>query len=340
MKKSVLLTGATGAVGKEVLNQLIQNKDIRLFVLCRSSATNKKFLKKYAGNVHVIFGDLKLLDCEAINQHSFDVVIHLAAIIPKRPCENEDLIHKVNAEGTRTLIRCIEKSSPQAFFMYSSSIAVYGDRLDSPMITVHDELPIHEEDAYAKSKVQAEHYLKNSKLNWTIFRLSAIMGVNNHKMSGLMFYMPLETRMEIATPEDAGRAFVNGLEYPDRLSGKIFNLGGGEACRTTYRSFLENNFKIRGLGALNFPGKTFAEKNYHCGDFADGDELEKIILFRRQTLADYYKMNVASVSKPVKLLTHFFRGPIKYFLRQYSIPLRAHKNDDVELKERFFNSEV
>ena len=46
--------------------------------------------------------------------------------------------------------------------MYSSSIAVYGDRLDSPMIIVHDELPIHEEDAYAKSKVQAEHYLKIS----------------------------------------------------------------------------------------------------------------------------------------------------------------------------------
>ena len=37
------------------------------------------------------------------------------------------------------------------------------------------------------------------------------MGVNNYKMSGLMFYMPLETRMEIATPEDVGRAFVNGL---------------------------------------------------------------------------------------------------------------------------------
>ena len=99
MKKSVLLTGATGAVGKEVLNQLIQNKDIRLYVFCRSSTANKKFLKKYDGHVHIIFGDLKLLDCEAISQHSFDVVIHLAAIIPKRPSENEDLIHQVNVNG-------------------------------------------------------------------------------------------------------------------------------------------------------------------------------------------------------------------------------------------------
>ena len=63
--------------------------------------------------------------------------------------------------------------------MYSSSIAVYGDRLSSPNICVTDQLPEHEEDVYAQSKLDTEPIIMASKLEWTIFRLTAIMGVKN-----------------------------------------------------------------------------------------------------------------------------------------------------------------
>lgn len=54
------------------------------------------------------------------------------------------------------------------------------------------------------------------------------MGANNHKISGLMFHMPLDTPMEITTSEDTGGAFANAVTERTELSGRIFNLGGGE----------------------------------------------------------------------------------------------------------------
>ena len=144
---------------------------------------------------------------------------------------------------------------------------------------------------------------KNSSLDWTIFRLTAILGVNNHKISGLMFHMPLRTPMEISTPSDAARAFVYGLNYKSQLSKRIFNLGGGDSCRTTYEELLKKTFKINGLGMLSFPKKTFAEKNFHCGYMVDSDILEDILHFRRHTLADYYRLNREAVPAIRKFLT-------------------------------------
>jgi len=339
MKKHILITGATGTVGKEVLKQLFKTHAYKITVLCRDSARNRKCLKPYKNDVHVVHAELAQKEGLLALTGPFDVVIHLAAVIPPMANENKMLTLAINHLGTKRLVEHIEATSPGAFFMFSSSIAVYGDRLNSPNISVTDSLPVQEDDFYAQSKVKAEQAVKDSKLDWTIFRLSGIMGVNNHKMSGIMFFMPLETRMEIATPEDAARAFVNGIECQKALSHRVFNLGGGEACRTTYKAFLEKNFEIRGLGRLNFPPKTFAEKNYHCGDFIDGHDLEMITRFRKHTLEDYYRMNEESVPQLVKFLTHLFRGVIKYFLKRYSLPLRAYKSQDPKLLDRFFIDE-
>jgi len=339
MKKSVLITGATGAVGKEVLKQLFKEGVYELTVLCRDSARTRKCLKPYRGDIHIVHADLARKEELLALAGPFDIVIHLAAIIPPLANKSKIVTLAINHLGTKSLVEHIEATSPDAFFMFSSSIAVYGDRLKSPNIAVTDALPEQEYDFYAQSKVKAEQAVKGSKLDWTIFRLSAIMGINNHKMSGVMFHMPLETRMEIATPEDTARAFINGIECQKALSNRVFNLGGGEACRTTYKAFLEKNFEIKGLGRLNFPPKTFAEKNYHCGYFIDGHDLEMITRFRKHTLDDYYRMNKESVPQLVKFLTHLFRGVIKYFLRRYSLPLRTHKNQDPKLIDRFFIAE-
>jgi nucleoside-diphosphate-sugar epimerase len=339
MKKRILITGATGTVGKEVLKQLFKKRTYEITVLCRDSARTRKCLKPYKNDVHIVHAELAQKEALQALAGPFDIVIHLAAIIPPLANENKMVTFAINHLGTKYLVEHIETTSPDAFFMFSSSVAVYGDRLKSPNIAVNDSLPEQEYDFYAQSKVKAEKAVKGSKLDWTIFRLSGIMGVNNHKMSGVMFFMPLETRMEIATPEDAARAFVNGIECKEKLTSRVFNLGGGETCRTTYGEFLENNFELRGLGKLNFPPKTFAEKNYHCGDFVDGDELEEIARFRSHTLEDYYAMNERAVPFLLKIITSILKRPIKYFIRRQSLPLLAFKTKDQKLMDRFFEYE-
>ena len=121
------------------------------------------------------------------------------------------------------------------------------------------------------------------------------------------------------------------------LKNKIFNLAGGPSCRTTYQEFLGINFEINGLGKVDFPAKTFAEKNFHCGFYIDGDDLENITHFRKHSLEDYIALNKAEIPALQKFFAAIFRRPIKYFMKRQSLPLKAYKSQNKELLERFFN---
>lgn len=334
--KNILLTGASGTVGFEALKQLLQNKSYNITVFDKESKISLKKLAPFNDEIKIIYGDISNpVDLQKIpnNQHA---VIHLAAIIPPVADDFPALAQKVNTEGTRNLIRELEKNSPNAFFMYSSSISVYGDRIKNPMITVNDPLIPSPGDAYADTKIAAEKIVKESNLDYTIFRLAAIMG--GHKMSKLMFHQPLDTALEIATPRDTARAFVNGIEKQSQLSKTIFNLGGGELCRSSYAAFLERSFAIFGLGKLDFPPKAFADKNFHCGYYADGNELEKIVEFQQDTLDDYFEMEAQKVSGIKKMSASLFKKLIKQYLLRQSEPLQALKANNLKQINHYYNS--
>ncbi len=335
MKKStILLTGASGTVGFEVLQQLINKAVYKIIVFDKESKAAIKKLAPFKDKIDLIFGDISNPNDLAFLKN-IDVAIHLAALIPPVADDLPELAEKVNVGGTRNLIQQLEQHSPKCFFMYSSSISVYGDRIKNPYIKVNDPLIPSVGDAYAKTKIASEDLLQNSKLDWTIFRLAAIMG--NHKMSKLMFYQPLNTALEIATPADTARAFVNGIEQQTQLSKHIFNLGGGENCRSSYKDFLQRSFTVYGLGALNFPQNAFADKNFHCGYYADGDDLENIVHFRKDNLEDYFKMEAAKVSGFKKAAAKFFKKPVKWYLLKQSEPYQAYKEKDEKLMHHYFN---
>ncbi|MDT0294913.1 NAD-dependent epimerase/dehydratase family protein [Mesonia ostreae] len=334
-KITVLLTGASGTVGLECLKQLVKIPTLEITVFDKKTKASVKKLSPFREQVELVYGDitnLKQLQKVASNK---DVVIHLAAIIPPLADDAPKLAQNVNTEGTRNLVQLLEKQSPQCFFIYSSSISVYGDRLKNPYIKVGDPLTPSPGDEYALTKIASEEILQNSKLDWTIFRLAAIMG--GHKMSKLMFHQPLDTSLEIATPSDTARAFVNAIQKQKQLSKRIFNLGGGETCRIPYKDFLIRSFKIYGLGEFTFPDKAFAEKNFHCGYYEDGDDLEEILHFRQDSLDDFFQNEKENFSSFKRLGASLFQKPIKWYLLQQSEPLKALKNDDKKLKEQFFN---
>ena len=288
MKTKVLVTGGSGAVGTPLLQLLsLQDKyDVTVFDLANRK-TRKAYLP-YRDKIKVEYGDLTNVHQVESVCKNVDVVIHLGAIIPPMADENPDLAYRVNVEGTENLILSLERYSANAFFIYASSVSVYGDRLNNPQITTNDPLIPSYGDEYAKTKIEAEKLLMASSLNWSIFRLSAIFGINNLRVTGLMFHMPLGTPIEFTTPEDTARAFYHALEKQEVLNRKVFNLGGGETCRISYQQFLSRSFAISGLGQLNFPEKAFADKNFHCGYYADGDELEELLSFRRDSVSSYF----------------------------------------------------
>lgn len=333
---SVLLTGASGTIGVEVLKQLNISKKFKITVFDIKTPNSIHIFSAYHQEIEIIYGDISREQDLMAACIEKDVVIHLAAVIPPLADEQHELAYKVNVLGTKNLIKNLEQFSTNAFLLYSSSISVYGDRVVNPNIKVSDPLMPSERDEYAKTKIAAEELIKGSKLDWSIFRLCAIMG--KHKLSKIMFHQPLNTSFEIASPQDTARAFVYAIEKQDKLSKKIYNLGGGEECRISYEEFLKRSFKIAGLGKLNFASKSFAEKNFHCGYYEDGEELENILHFRKDSINSHFRKEKQKTSRIQKVLISILRVPIKWYLQKQSEPLRAFKTNDRKEIQHYFKT--
>ncbi len=335
-RKRVLVTGASGSVGIEVLKELKKRSgefDVRVFDI-RTKKTMKK-LAEFENSFEIVYGDLTNAEMVWKACQGVDMLIHLGAIIPPQADKFSDLARQVNVEGTKNLIRALKRLNPKAFMIYASSISVYGDRLENPWIKVGDPLKASVEDFYAETKIEAEGLIKNSGLSWSIFRLTAIMGPQT-KMSPLFFHMPLNTSLEIATARDTGFAFTRALSKEEQLQHKVFNLSGGPECRTTYREFMLKIFSLMGLKIFSFPKNAFADHNFHCGYYSDENILQEILGFQRDTLDDYYKIIESQQRSILKYLTSLFNNLIIWIILQRSEPFQAIRRKEEKMLKRFF----
>ena len=341
MKKRVLVTGANGAVGKEAVRFLVERKD-RFDIICLDHNTKRtqQRLGKFKNDVSFVQADITNIKTLEPVIKDLDYVIHLAAIIPPLADKKPDLARAVNFEGTKNIIELIEKNSPNVFMLYASSISVYGDRLNTPNIKVGDPLKASMGDEYGQTKIDTEKAIQESNIKWSIFRLTGIMDAELNKPNALMFHMPLETSFELCTTRDCGRAFANALDHQAVLENTIFNLAGGESCRAPFHEILRTAFGISGLGKLNFPEGAFATANFHCGYYADGDDLENILRFRQDSKEDYFNMMSKAIPEWQKFSARIFAPIIKWVMLQTSDPWKAKKTNDKYGMKRYFNIDV
>lgn len=330
----ILITGAGGSVGYQTLKWLLEQEEYEVYALDLKTKRNHKRMSIYQDRCHIVYGSI---NDEALIRtiiSKVDFIIHLAAIIPPLADKNPELTRTVNFFGTKNIIDAIKEENPSCFLLYASSVSVYGDRTDNPWIKVSDPLLPSEGDYYAYTKIETEKLIRESKIHYSIFRLTGIMG--RPDIDPLMFHMPLDTKIEIATTLDTAAAFVNAIPKKEVLDGHIYNLGGGEACRTTYRDFLLHMFRIYGLKFAYLKEYSFAEKNFHCGYYLDGDRLDNIVHFRYDTIDSYYQR----IDSETKCITRFFSRilskPILFFLSRKSEPLQAKKKKNIFLMNRFF----
>ncbi|MBU2887188.1 NAD-dependent epimerase/dehydratase family protein [Gilvimarinus agarilyticus] len=167
---SVLVTGASGFIGRSLLQLISQSSGHRLIPASHSLAMHQGLTLAATDTIEMLSEKLK----------GVEVVVHcagLAHIARPSPAQKKAFI-SVNAEFTEKLALACVKAGV-AHFIFLSSIGVNGEGKCEPYTEKDSPSP---RTPYAQSKYLAEQKLwqvaGNSELNITILRLPLVYGPN------------------------------------------------------------------------------------------------------------------------------------------------------------------
>jgi len=145
---NVLVTGASGFVGRHVLEQLLATGH-RVIALARRGAN-------FPVEVEVALGDVVSGEGLAAASASVEAVIHLVGIIRETRGQSFEQVH---TEGTRNVVSAAREAGVKRYLQMSALGAAKGTG-----------------SRYFETKARAEEIVKASGLDWTIFRPSLIFG--------------------------------------------------------------------------------------------------------------------------------------------------------------------
>ncbi len=220
---TVLLTGATGFVGGQILSQLLQ-QDYRVRCLVRERShhalPDDDRIEPVVGNVTSPEECLQAATgCRA--------AIHLVGIIRQK---GSNTFQKVHVEGTRNVVEACRQAGVRRFIHMSA------DQADPA-----SHLP------YARTKGLAEEVVQKSDLEWTIFRPTLIIGRNGEFLQQMLMlvkpcWKPIPVIGDghyIVQPigvDEVARLFVGCIPL-EQAKGKTYNLAGAKAM--TFDNFMD-----------------------------------------------------------------------------------------------------
>ncbi len=301
--KRVLVTGASGMVGMQVLKYLLSEGKYEITALDLKNKYTIKTLKKYKKRINIIYGDITdniLMDALVKDQ---DIVIHLAAIPISLANINETLANDIEYKGCENIIRSICYYNPHCHLFYASSTSLYKLK---ELSNINSKINLNEDDYYLKVKLLIEKLIKDKLDNYTIYRLPIILGdLRNDKFiwNGI-----LDQNINYITREDAAYSFVRGINYLDKINKNTYNVI--DEGNILYKDLINNILNIYGYNLDYIFSKLFLEKNYYSPMVSDGDILQNIIDYQNNTLNDYYKYlkRISKKRKIPKLLVKVIRG--------------------------------
>lgn len=212
----VLVTGATGFVGREALRQLRLAKH-GLRVLARHPQSPQVQQLLASAEAEVSAGNIHEPASLAAAMTGVEAVIHLVGIISEI---GENTFESVHARGTENVVAAAQAAGVRRFLHMSA----LGTRPNAV-------------SRYHRSKWAAEEAVRNSGLDYTIFRPSIIFGPEDSfvnlfaRMSRWSPVLPVmgsgRSRFQPVAVETVAAAFVKCLGEP-RPAGQVYELAGPE----------------------------------------------------------------------------------------------------------------
>jgi nucleoside-diphosphate-sugar epimerase len=251
MTKKVLVTGAGGYIGTQLIRDLV-NSEYEVTAVDRfffGTETLNEFLKNK--KVKILKKDIRDLDINDLK--GLNVICDLACLSNDPSGEiDPKLTYDINRDG-RIHVARTAKSAGVEKYIISSSCSVYGQGIENQLDEKSQTNPI---SVYAKSTLEAEqHNLEIADANFSVtaLRNATVFGLSTRMRFDLVVNLMTLTAFQkgkiivmgggsqwrpLVHVSDVARAFINVIESDQKITGQeIFNIG-------------LDNFQIKNLAYL------------------------------------------------------------------------------------------
>jgi NAD(P)-dependent dehydrogenase (short-subunit alcohol dehydrogenase family) len=227
------VTGATGFIGKFLLERLLAREGARVHVLVRESSHDKfmEMAERYGEakkRLHVIHGDITtpglIAEEEAKKLHGkIDHVFHLAAVYDMNMSEEQG--DRINNEGTRNVVQFCNDLGGKVTLHHVSSVAIAGahyvGKFSEDMFDEGQTL----DHPYYRTKFQSEKIVREeSTVPFRIYRPGAVVGHSQtgemDKIDGPYYFFKAIQRLSHAIPKwlpllgiEGGRVAIAPVDY-------------------------------------------------------------------------------------------------------------------------------
>ncbi len=237
--KKILITGATGFLGRFLVDELVSKGYTDLTALARKTSDVSLLKEKKVGIIYADITDRPSLDAV---RGSWDAVFHCAGFVGN----DARALERVNVLGTKNICRfALERGVKK--FLYTSSVAVNSGNTEIPL---REDLPYKPTNKYGVSKMEAEKIavgFRDKGLPMVILRPCMVYGEGEpHQMPFLaklarsrLFVIPYfaaDVRLHLVSARNVAACFVSCME-DSRAEGEVFNIADEEVL--TLRQLFE-----------------------------------------------------------------------------------------------------
>jgi dihydroflavonol-4-reductase len=252
VKRTLLVTGATGFLGTHLVERLLESGGARLKVLARSKTEELR-----ARGVEVVEGSILDETACAAAVEGASAVFHLAGQVSRNP-DDSALLYEVHVRGTSTLCKAAKKAGVERVVLASTSgtIAVTEDGDTIPDETFPPPLKLIGKWPYYTSKLFQEETARRECQGGpelVILNPSLLLGPGDKKLSSTEDVLKL-LASEIPVIPPGGVSFVDArdaaLAFERSLSqgraGERYLLGGPNWTFETFFARLSRTAGVKG----------------------------------------------------------------------------------------------